>query len=55
MLLSPHALKLLDSIDKIPLRIMVGTFNGNPSTTIIYRYSPTNVRDEKDHGNYNEL
>ena len=28
---------------------MVATFNGNPSTTIISCYSPSNVSDETDH------
>ena len=28
--------------------MMVATFNGNPSTTIISSYSPTNVSDETD-------
>ena len=32
MLLSLHALKSLNSIQKIPLRMMEATFNGNPST-----------------------
>ena len=35
---------------------MVGTFNGNPSATIIFCYSPTNVSEETDHiAFYNEL
>ena len=56
LLLSPHALKSLNSIKKIQLRIMVGTFNSNPSTTIISCYSPTNVNDEMDFITfYNEL
>ena len=48
MLLSQHALKSLNSIKKIQPRIMVATFNGNPSTTIISCDSPTNARDEAD-------
>ena len=28
--------------------MMVATFNGNPNTTIIFCYSPTNVSDETD-------
>ena len=27
---------------------MVATFNGNPNTTIIFFYSPTNASDETD-------
>ena len=35
---------------------MVATFNGNPSTTIISCYNPTNVREETDLITfYNEL
>ena len=44
MLLSPRALKSLNNIEKIQPRLMVATFNSNPSTTIISCYSPTNVR-----------
>ena len=43
MLISPQALKSLNSIDKIQPRMMVATFNRNPSTTIISCDSPTNV------------
>ena len=48
MLLSPHALKSLINIEKISPRIVVATFNGNPQTTIISCYSPTNVLEEQD-------
>ena len=48
MLLSPHALKSLLNIEKISRRIVVATFNGNPQTTIISCYSPTNVSEEQD-------
>ena len=48
MLLCPHALKSLNSIEKIQPRMMVVTFNINPSTTIIC-YSPTNASDETPH------
>ena len=47
MLISSCALKSLNSIKKIQLRMMVAMFNGNPSTTI-FCYSPTNVSDETD-------
>ena len=46
MLIEPQALKSLNSIEKIQTRMMVATFNGNPSVTIIYCYSPTNVSEE---------
>ena len=46
MLLSPLALKSLNSIEKILPRMIIATFNGNPRTTIISCYSPTNVTDE---------
>ena len=46
MLIGPRALKSLNSIEKIQPRMMVATFNGNPSATIISCYSPTNVSEE---------
>ena len=56
MLLSPHALKSLLNIEKISPRIVVATFNGNPQTTIISCYSPTNVSEEQNVLHfYNEL
>ena len=48
MLLNPCALKSLNSTEKIQPRMIVALFNGNPSTTIITYYSPTNARDETD-------
>ena len=45
MLIGPRALKSLNSIEKIQLRVIVATFKGNPSTTIIPCYSPTNVSE----------
>ena len=54
MLIGPQALKPLNSIEKI--QPMVATFNGNPSTTIISCYSPTNVSEQTDLiALYNEL
>ena len=47
-LLSPHAMKSLNSIEKITSRIIVATFNGNPETTVISCYSPTNTAEEQD-------
>ena len=56
MLLSSHTLKSLLNIEKISPRIVVATFNGNPQTTIISCYSPTNVSEEQDVLHfYNEL
>ena len=46
MLIGPWALESLNSIEKIKLRMMAATFNGNPRTTIISCYSPTNDREE---------
>ena len=37
-----------NSVESINPRIMVATFNGNPSTTVISCYSPTNSSDEQD-------
>ena len=55
MLIEPWALKSLNSIEKIQPKMMVATFNGNPST-IISCYSPTNVNEETDLlAFYNEL
>ena len=46
VLLSPFASKTMISIEKISDRILQVMFNGNPKTTIIVTYSPTNVTDE---------
>ena len=46
MLIGSRALKSLNSIKKIQYRMMVATFNGNPTATIISFYSPTNVSEE---------
>ena len=40
--------KSLNSIEKIRPRMMVATFNGSPSATIISCYSPTNISEEMD-------
>ena len=56
MLIEPRALKSLNSIVKIQPRMMLTTFNGNPSATIIFWYSPTNITEETDLITfYNEL
>ena len=46
MLIGPRALKTLNSIERIQPRMMAATFIGNPKTTIISCYSPTNVSEE---------
>ena len=46
MLIGPQALKSLNSIEKIQPRMMVATFNGKLTATIISCYSPTNVWEE---------
>ena len=48
ILLSPKAMKCLNNIEKISPRIVAATFNGNPATTVISCYSPTNTSDEQD-------
>ena len=56
MLIGPLTLKLLNSIEKMQPRMILATFNDNPSETIISCYSPTNVSDETDLITYyNEL
>ena len=56
MLIGPQVLKSQNRIEKIQPRMMVATFNGNLSATIISRYSPTNVSEETDLiAFYNEL
>ena len=40
--------KITNSIEKIQPRMIVATFNGKPSATIISCYSPTNVSEETD-------
>ena len=56
LLIEPRALKSLNSIEKIQRRMMVATFNGNPSATIISCYSLINVSEETDLiAFYNEL
>ena len=47
MPLSSCALKSVNSIERIQLK-MCASFNGNPYTTIIFCYSPTNASDERD-------
>ena len=46
MLIGPRAQKSLNSIEKTQLRMMLATFNGNRSATIVSCYSPTNVSEE---------
>ena len=48
MLIESQALKSQNSIEKIQPRMMVATFNGNPSATIISCSNPTNVSEETD-------
>ena len=48
MVIGPRALKSLNSIEKIQPRIMAAKFNGNPSATIIFCYTPTNICEETD-------
>ena len=56
MLLGSRTLKSLNSIEKLQPKMMVATFNGNTSTTIISSYSLTNASGETDLDTfYNEL
>ena len=48
MLIGPQALKSLNSIKKLQPRMMVATFNANPSATIISCYSPNNISEKMD-------
>ena len=48
MLRSPLALKSLNTIEEIEPRIIIANFHGNPITTIISCYSPTNSSDQED-------
>jgi len=47
-LLSSKAVQALNNIEVIDKRLLTASFNGNPQTTIISCYSPTNVSDEED-------
>ena len=49
ILLSPSAAKSFTNYERISDRLLAGTFNGNPKTTIISCYLPTN------NGNENEV
>ena len=57
ILLSNAAEKVLSDVTRISDRIVKATFAGNPETTIIVAYSPTNVREHQDEANsfYNDL
>ena len=56
MFIGPWTLKSQNSIEKIQPRMMVASFNGYPSVTIISCYSPTDVSEETDLITfYNEL
>ena len=46
MFISPKAYQSLVNVESISPRIMVATFNGNPKTTVISCYNPTNCFDE---------
>ena len=48
ILLSQRAYTALSSVEKISPRIMIATFNGNPKTTILCCYSPTNTSEITD-------
>ena len=52
MFISPKAYQSLVNVESISPRIMVATFNGNPKTTVISCYSPTNCSDELEIQNF---
>ena len=56
MLLSPLAYDALENVKRISTRIMIANLQGNPGTTVISCYSPTNVIDENETAHlYTEL
>ena len=56
LLLSPKAMENLSNIDKISSRIIIADFEGNPKSTVIACYSPTNGSSDDDiNVFYNEL
>ena len=46
ILMSPKAQKALNNIESITPCILVASFNGNPKTTVVCCYSPTNIAEE---------
>ena len=48
MLLSPLAYDALENVERISTRIMIANLQGNPRTTVISCYIPTNVCDENE-------
>ena len=48
LLLSPRALKSLNSIERLQPRMMLATFNGNSSIKSINCYRPANASDQTD-------
>ena len=56
LLLSPKAMENLSNIEKISSRIIIADFEGNPKSTVIACYSPTNCSSDDDINDfYNEL
>ena len=47
MLLSPTAYRALLNTETITPRILMATFEGNPKTTVISSYSPTDCTEDK--------
>ena len=48
MLVSSQAYNTIASVEMISPRIMIVNFQGNPHTSVISCYSPTNISDEKE-------
>ena len=48
LLMNCRTMKCLTTVKKYSQRIMTASFTGNPATTIISCYSPTNCSDEED-------
>lgn len=56
IMMSPFAYKTLERVEKVNARIIMAKFSGNPATTIISCYSPTNCSPDVDAENfYNTL
>ena len=51
-ILNKHAYNNLINVNLVSNRILLANFNGNPQTSIIVWYSPTNVSDQIEIDNF---